>query len=203
MLTDEQQLSNEITAMDLTPPTAPNGLVAKAVSPTQVDLSWRDNSDNETGFKIRRQGREDDAFVTIDAVVKNVTRYSDITAESDTTYTYRVRAFNDAGGAASNDAVVTTPPALAAPSNLMAKAVSPTQVDLSWQDNSDNETGFKIRRQGPQDVAFVTIGAVGQNVTRFSDITVLPGTTYVYRVRAFNGDGGARSNDATVTTPIG
>ena len=95
--------------------------------------------------------------------------------------------------------LVPTPPT--APNGLVAMAVSPTQVDLSWQDNSYNETGFRIRRRGPQDVAFVTVGTVGKNLTRYSDITVLPGTTYVYRVRAFNSDGGARSNDATVITP--
>jgi len=36
---------------------------------------------------------------------------------------------------------------IAAPSNLAATAVSETRVDLSWTDNSSNESGFKIERK--------------------------------------------------------
>ncbi len=39
-----------------TPPAAPNGLAAAPASPTQIDLVWTDNSSNETGFKIFRDG---------------------------------------------------------------------------------------------------------------------------------------------------
>lgn len=87
-----------------------------------------------------------------------------------------------------------------APSGLQAQA-SPGQVRLSWQDNSVNEDGFKIRRRGPADAGFVDIAAVGANVTAYTDASVQPNTTYTYRVRAFNASGGAASNDAVVSTP--
>ena len=38
-------------------PTAPSNLTAVASSSTQVDLAWRDNSANETGFQIERHAR--------------------------------------------------------------------------------------------------------------------------------------------------
>lgn len=74
-------------------------------------------------------------------------------------------------------------------------------MDLSWQDNSFNEDGFKIKRQGPADPGLIDIDTVGPNVTSYSDLSVQPNTTYTYRVRAYrNSSGGAASNDASVTT---
>src|SRR6516162_9631015 len=34
----------------------------------------------------------------------------------------------------------------AAPSNLLAAGVSASEIDLAWNDNSTNETGFKVER---------------------------------------------------------
>jgi len=34
-----------------------------------------------------------------------------------------------------------------APTNLTGQAISTTQINLSWTDNSTNETGFKIERK--------------------------------------------------------
>jgi hypothetical protein len=89
----------------------------------------------------------------------------------------------------------------AAPSNLVATVVSDTQVDLSWQDNSDNEAGFRIERS--QDgFNFTEVGTVGSNVTTFSDTTVFANTTLFFRVLAFNSFGNSDpSNIADATTP--
>jgi hypothetical protein len=38
-----------------TPPNAPTNLTLTVVSSSQINLSWSDNSDNETGFKIERK----------------------------------------------------------------------------------------------------------------------------------------------------
>jgi len=40
-----------------------------------------------------------------------------------------------------------TPPAANPPSNLVATALSETQVHLQWQDNSNDEYGFRIERK--------------------------------------------------------
>jgi len=91
-----------------------------------------------------------------------------------------------------------------APSNLVGNPVSPTQINLSWQDNSNNETGFSIERcTGNNCSNFAQIATVGANVTAFPDTTGLSGNNfYRYRVRAFNGSGNsAFSNVITVKTP--
>lgn len=90
--------------------------------------------------------------------------------------------------------------ALAAPTNLSAAAVSPTQVNLTWTDNSSAESGFRVYRS--DGAAWGQVGAVGANVTRFTDAAASPGKTYSYYVKAFrNGTASASSNTAAATTP--
>lgn len=61
-------------------------------------------------------------------------------------------------------------------------------VNLAWQDNATNETGFVIERR-VGDGAFAVLQTFGANVTAFTDATTSTGVTYTYRVRAFNAAG--------------
>jgi len=70
------------------------------------------------------------------------------------------------------------------PTNLTAVVISSSQIDLSWQDNSDNEDGFQIERKVVGE-EFQLIVQVEANVTRYSDTGLHAHTTYTYRVRAF------------------
>jgi titin len=89
----------------------------------------------------------------------------------------------------------------AAPSNLTAVA-SGSQVSLSWQSNSTNQTGFKVERANDsgftQGLTLLTTTAA--TVTTYTDTTVTVGNTYYYRVRATNSFGdSANSNTASAT----
>ena len=88
------------------------------------------------------------------------------------------------------------------PSNLTATAVSGSQVRLTWRENIDNETGFRVQRRRDDSDRWVEVGATAANATTFLDGGLRPTTTYHYRVRAFNNRGSsAFSNTATATTP--
>ena len=74
-----------------TPPNAPLNLVGEAVSYSIINLFWDDNSDNEDGFKIYRNGS------AIASIVPNSTSYRDTGLQSGTNYLYDIRAFNKGG----------------------------------------------------------------------------------------------------------
>ena len=193
------------------PPADPSNLTATAVSSTQINLAWTDNSSNEDGFKIERctgtvVGCADADFAEIASVGANVTTYQNTGLSPSTTYTYRVRAFNAGGNSNfSNEAEATTPappPVPNAPSDLTATAVSTSQINLAWTDNSSDEDGFKIERcTGAGCTNFAEIAQVGAGVSSYNNTGLSSSTTYRYRVRAFNASGNSGySNEASATT---
>jgi hypothetical protein len=94
----------------------------------------------------------------------------------------------------------TLPPA---PSNLTATAVSTTQINLTWTDNSSNEDGFKIERCSvvKGKCNFSEIAQTSTDVFIFPDTGLSKNKTYYYRVRAFNTSGdSAYSNTASAKT---
>ncbi|MBI3962352.1 MAG: fibronectin type III domain-containing protein, partial [Deinococcus sp.] len=85
-------------------------------------------------------------------------------------------------------------------SGLGAVASGSNRVNLSWQDNASNETGFKIERKTTG--TWSQIATTGANLTSYQDTSLIAGTTYWYRVRAYNEQGDSiYSNEAQATTP--
>jgi len=79
-------------------PGAPNSLTVAAISRTQLDVAWVDNANNESGFKIERcAGSKCSNFSQIATVGANVKTYADSGLKRNTTYRYRVRAYNASG----------------------------------------------------------------------------------------------------------
>lgn len=84
--------------------------------------------------------------------------------------------------------------------SLTATAVSTSQINLAWADNTSNETGFRIERS-LDNSTWAEIATVGANVTSFSNTGLNPSTLYYYRVRAWNAVGNSEySNTASSTT---
>lgn len=185
------------------PPAAPSGLAATAVSSTQINLSWNDNSNNETEFAIERS-LDGTAFTQIATVAANTTSYSNTGLSAATQYAYRVRALNAAGNSnysnTSNATTQAAPQSPAAPTALSATAASSTQINLAWTDNSNNETGFYIERSADGS-SFTQIAAVGSNVSTYSNTGLTAATVYYYRVRSYSAAGNSNySNSANAMT---
>lgn len=89
-----------------TTPSAPSSLTATAASATQVTLSWRDNSSDESGFRIERcTGSGCTNFTQIASVGADVTSTPNTGLARNTVYSYRVRAYNAAGNSAYSNTV--------------------------------------------------------------------------------------------------
>jgi titin len=204
--------ANATTQSGATAPNAPSGLSATSVSTSQINLSWNDNSNNESGFKVERATSSGGPFSQIATRGANSTSYSNAGLSSSTTYYYRVRAYNSAGNSGynsswSNIPSVTTPSGgsvPAAPSGLSATSVSTSQINLSWNDNSNNESGFKVERATSSGGPFSQIATRGANSTSYSNTGLSSSTTYYYRVRAYNSSGNSGySNTGSATTQSG
>ncbi|MCC6442759.1 MAG: DUF1929 domain-containing protein [Armatimonadetes bacterium] len=81
------------------PPAAPSNLAVSAVSRSRIDLAWTDNSNNESNFKIQRS-TDGVKFTQIATVSANATRYSSTGLTPNTTYYYRVQAYNTGNNSA-------------------------------------------------------------------------------------------------------
>jgi hypothetical protein len=163
----------------------PGGQGATSQSDTQVDLVWVDESPNETEFAIFRKAGTGN-WTQIDSVVANTQRYRDVTATGNTgttSYSYDVSACNSAGCSMANPNPVVVP---FSPVNLTASVAS--TVQLAWSDESNNESGFQIRRKNGScapGTPWAYMTNLAANTTAYNDSSAVSGQVYSYKVLAF------------------
>lgn len=82
-------------------------------------------------------------------------------------------------------AAARSPGGLAAPSNLSAVGLSSSQIVVSWQDDSNTETGFEVHRSTTGVSGTFTLRSwAGADVQGSTDEQLTAGTEYCYKVRA-------------------
>lgn len=179
---------------------APSYFYVGSTSETQIRVYWGDNSSIETGFEVHRSTGDGGTFTLLTTAAANATAYVDSGLEPGTQYCYRVRAIRVNGGSTSYSAFSNTDcavPPLAPASLLRAVPSSPTQIDISWQDNTILETGFEVHRSATGvDGAYTAVTTTAASVTAYSDKGLDLNTNYCYRVRTVrvNGDNTAYSS---------
>jgi hypothetical protein len=204
--TDNSAYSN--TASTATLPDAPFNLSAVASSGYQVSLTWTDTAYNATAYVVERSTAGGPWNVLDSSLPANATSYVDTTANSLTSYAYRVKATNAGGSSGyAGPASVTTPDDVPkAPTNLTASRSGGNpknqRVTLTWKDASTNESGFTVQRA--TDSTFtsnLTTTTLPANTTSSVDSSLKRSTTYWYRVYAFNGIGASPfSNVVSIST---
>lgn len=187
--------------LDVTAPTSPTSLIAKAASPTQANLTWNAGTDTGgaglAGYKIYRNN--------VEIGTSTSSSYGDSKAVAGQN-TYSVKAFDYAGllsGAATYSITMpssadTTAPF--APTGPTATPVTANKVNLAWNASTDNPSGpvssYLVQRDGQ------VIGSTTSSTT-FSDTKALPSVSYKYSFLAqdYSGNTSAAANAPTVTTP--
>ncbi len=209
--------SNEPSATtDATAPARITGLSATKDATngsTQINLSWTApaaNGEAISSYTLRRKtGSGDYADIATSTIAAGDTSYSDTGLTPATTYTYQIRAVNSVGNADwSNEADATTD---AAPPDAITDLAATkdatngsTEIDLSWTTPAANGAAISSytieRKAGPGSFTQLS-GSPGPAATSYRDTGLTPGTTYTYRLRAWNTQGaGAWSNEADATT---
>ncbi len=181
------------TLPDVTAPTTPADVVAEAL-PEQVKLRWSPATDDVgvAGYEVLR------GEATVAKTPESSATESDL--KPAVAHCYVVRAYDAAGNrSAPSAAACATPPDVtppSAPRALQATASAETEVVLTWGAATDDVgvVGYEVQRGDA-----VATRATG---TRSGDAGLRAGTTYCYRVRAFDaaGNKGQPTPDTCVTT---
>jgi len=184
-------------------PNAPSSLTAAAaVAPTaQINLTWTDNSHNETGFQILRSSTgSTGSFSALATTLASVTTYSDADLHPVNEYCYKVQAVAKSRIIGISSTACAKPPTPPAASNASA-APQGSLVNITWTDNSVIESGFRIEVAPASTGPWTPSGAVGANVT--STQRAAPGEVEVcYHVIAFSDLGDAAPSNPACVTPL-
>jgi len=186
---------------DATPPASPGGLLAKAISPSVMQVVWNPSTDDVgiAGYKIYRNG----TFLLTTAA----TSYWDVGLNANTKYTYTVASYDGAGNMSSiaGPASATTLKSLfkapSAPSGALAQAVSAAQVNVTWSASTGplGILGYEVfRGTSPFNLRYAGVAMQPS----YTDFLAAANTTYYYGVVAYDafGNASAMSNIVSVAT---
>ena len=179
----------------------PNNATGVSITPT---LTWQ-AVPSATAYRVHVYTLSGTLVFSIDDLTSTQIQIGPLNYES--TYIWLVEAKNAFGyGPPSTPFKFTTeeaPTLPNAPSNLNASSLNSASIELSWQDNSNNEDGFLIQRKITVGGTFGDLTTVGANVTTYTDLGLLTNTVYCYRVRAFNVAGNSIfcAEDCAITEP--
>jgi len=172
---------------DTTPPSAPTGLTATAVSTSQINLSWTASTDNVgvTGYKVERcQGAACSSFVQV--ATPTTTTFSDTGLTGSTSYSYRVRATDAAGNLSTfsntSSATTTTGPISVSITPVRGGATVSQSVNFTASLQNDasaagvtwTTSGGTFSSQGKTTATFVAPNSTGNvtiTATSIADVT--------------------------------
>ena len=201
----EGPISTNVSGKSKSAPSAPTGMTAsKDLCNSEIEISFTYN-DNPDEFKIYRGLSLNGTYTYLDTINANDRSYNDLSnIIRGTNYYYIINAINECGTFSANakaygispaDPVIVT--TVTAVSNTVANT-----VDLTWIDNSNNETKYQIVRT--DDGGNTVLTDVNPNQTSYSDASAAACRLYTYKIRVFNDcvlSGITSITSATTTLP--
>lgn len=181
-------------------------------SPRPIVMTWTDNSNDETGFRLERNLNGGAfAVLALGSLGSNITSFSDGTVAQSTTvdnvYGYRVVAFNAAGSSAPSNVDYATikkfvPPVVipSAPSGFTTSAIDADTLESSWQ-RAANASQTELRRLSSATGAVEKTVALAASAVSYRDNGVPRRTTKCYEARhLFGAEASAWSDRSCATT---
>ena len=181
--------------------TKPDSFTAVA-GDEQVWLGWRSPADfTISGYEYQQKtgGDFSDDWTSIPGSRSGTTFHIVTGLTNDTSYTFRVRAVNAAGGSDASVEKPATPgeasSAPGVPEGFAARQTGVGQVELTWEasSNSLNVTGYEFRQNNG---SWTTISGSDSRTVSHSFTSLTQGVTYGFRVRAVNNSGNGVSSGA-------
>ncbi|HET7601150.1 MAG TPA: SGNH/GDSL hydrolase family protein, partial [Gemmatimonadales bacterium] len=173
-----------------------------------INLSWTDNSSNETGFEIWRSTTgQNGTYSSLATVGANVRTYSNTGLSASTQYCYQVRASGSTPSAFSNSSCATTSGGgsggSGAASNLTATARTYREVDLTWQNNSSSVTTNEVWRSTTGiSGSYTAIAWLSGTRQTYQNMSLTQNKQYCYKIKALTSSGSLGFSDPTcATTP--
>ena len=178
-------------------PSTPINLQAKNISPTQINLNWLAASDNVkvTGYNIYQNS------ILIGNSTKPFFNIAGLTPA--TSFNYSVRAYDAAGNVSAQSVSISATTLIldvtmpTAPTGLVVTMNKHNKLVLTWNAATDNVgiKGYTIYRNG--------VILKNSNTTKIQDKKLMPSTTYIYSVLAYDaaGNKSVLSNTVSITTP--
>ena len=164
---------------------------------SRINLNWGDNSPG-TSFLIERTlGPVSDSSVwtTIKTASAGTVTYQDSGLNGNTSYCYRISAFN--GSLFSRRIIGCATTTLPAPIPNPLAILSPTAIDISWANVAGN-SGYKLERQASGGAWTQIGGTLAADTTIYHDTGLTAGTVYTYRVSTVNSAGNSQASSVLV-----
>lgn len=162
---------------------------AQVLAGNSVELNWTGVT-NADVYEIYRKEAGENSYKKIHNMAAYITYWTDTTVSAGKTYQYKVRGTKNVDGITiyslfSNELTVNV---LKAPTIASVTSVNDKKLKVTWKKVS-GATGYEIRRK-EEGGKYQTVGTVaGGSTVTYSDAERKVGTSYIYQVRAFDGQG--------------
>ena len=200
---DRIQALSLVDVSETAGPTPPQNVRAMSLSPDSLLVAWDEPNSEITGYKIELREGSGSYSVLIDDTKNNAISFVHEGLDSNIFYNYRIYAINDQGTSNPTSSSSIKPQHSTTPAGLVADAISPTQIKLSWHPPSDtfnqSITGYEVKRVLSSGV-YDTIDSTDSTTYIVNNLET--GKTYSFAVSASLGTGATNESNEASATPL-
>ena len=180
-------------------PVAPTSLTGTVLSTKKTSLTWNAGT-NARSYNIKRATSSGGPFLTILART-TLLSCTDSLLSPGTTYYYVVTSLNAAGESANSTVLSLRTNDLVAPATVQSPRIASgdTKITLTWDFMYDAK--YEIFRASTVNGTYTVI-ATNVDAVRYEDLNLTNGTTYYYKIVAFNTAGRSAETAVLTGTPV-